>query len=115
MHKELRKGAKKGTIILLHGNSSSSKVFEPVFNSDIAYTLLAIDLPGHGESERAENYGYPQIREKLLDQVLKVEEPLILVGNSLGGHLAIEILNNITNSKGILIFGTPPLKRPLNL
>jgi pimeloyl-ACP methyl ester carboxylesterase len=44
----------------------------------------------------------------------KVTEPFLLIGNSLGGHLAIEILPELPQCKGLVIFGTPPLKKPIN-
>ncbi|WP_298764255.1 hypothetical protein [uncultured Polaribacter sp.] len=51
MKKIIKKGGKEGAIIFLHGNSSSSSVFEHVLNSDqIQQTKIAIDLPGHGTS-----------------------------------------------------------------
>jgi pimeloyl-ACP methyl ester carboxylesterase len=37
-----------------------------------------------------------------------------LIGNSIGGHLAIEIANEIPNLKGLVIMGSPPLKKPIN-
>lgn len=37
-----------------------------------------------------------------------------MVGNSLGGHLAIEIAPRIKRLKGLVIFGTPPVSKPIN-
>ena len=51
LKKIIARGKEKGTIIFIHGNSSSNKVFETVLNSDqIQQTMIALDLPGHGES-----------------------------------------------------------------
>lgn len=51
MKKTIKKGSKEGAIIFLHGNSSSSSVFQYILNSDeIEQTKIAIDLPGHGLS-----------------------------------------------------------------
>ena len=37
-----------------------------------------------------------------------------MVGNSLGGHLAMEIASSIKRLKGLVIFGAPPVKKPIN-
>ena len=47
----VKQGTQKGTIVFLHGNSSSNKVFDSLLNSkEIKQTMIAYDLPGHGES-----------------------------------------------------------------
>ena len=54
-------------------------------------------------------------KEKLVKLVNTFDDNILLVGNSLGGHIAIEIAPHINKLKGLLIFGAPPLKKPLNL
>lgn len=110
-----KKGAKNGTIVLLHGNSSSSKVFESIFNSELPYNLAALDLIGHGESEHTGSYTIADYKKQILSVIGEIEGDILLVGNSLGGHLALEIANEIPKLKGLLIFGTPPVKKPLNM
>lgn len=112
-----RKGTEKGTVVLIHGNSCSSEVFAPLFESDIPYTLIAPDLPGHGNSDRSENEeDYSIIRNcsDLLKMIGAIQDDILLVGHSLGGHYAIEIAEALQNLKGLVIFGTPPLKKPIN-
>lgn len=115
MYKKHKKGSKKGTIILLHGNSSSSQVFESVFDSNIPHSIIAYDLPGHGQSEHNGKYSIDELKEQLLQEIQKVKDDLLLVGNSLGGHLFLEILADVPYAKGMMIFGTPPVKYPLNM
>jgi len=110
----------KGLVaVLIHGNSLSSKSFYnqlegPVGNN---FHLIAIDLPGHGESlpskDPKNTYcvpGYARVIYGLLDQ-LKISNP-VLVGHSLGGHVALELSKMVSNVKGIFIFGTPPIGKP---
>tara|TARA_B100000809_G_scaffold266760_2_gene331306 strand:- start:40930 stop:41676 length:747 start_codon:yes stop_codon:yes gene_type:complete len=108
-----------GTIIFIHGNSSSSSVFRDVIEDEtIKYTKLAIDLPGHGDNQKSysgEDFSIPRLCNYLLEIIATIEGDILLVGNSLGGHLAIEIAPEILNLKGLVIFGTPPMKNPLNL
>lgn len=115
MYARKKRGSKKGTIILLHGNSISSKIYDCLFESNIANTLVAFDLPGHGKSENIPSYSFKVLTKLLKDQIALENEPLLIVGTSLDGHLAIEILPDIEDVKGIIIIGTPPIKKPLNL
>ena len=109
----------KGTIFCIHGNSSSSQVFEPLFiSSKINNSIIAIDLRGHGENQN-KRYSISDFRfgsqKKFVKEILSsVSDGVLLIGNSLGGHIAIELANQLKNIKGLIIMGTPPLKKPIN-
>jgi pimeloyl-ACP methyl ester carboxylesterase len=114
------KGKDKGSIVFIHGNSSSSYVFNEVLKSElISQTKIVIDLPGHGKSsneyENDEDFFMCSYSEKLIKLINTLDDNIFLVGNSLGGHIAIEIAPHINKLMGLLIFGAPPLKKPLNL
>ncbi|MEW4925032.1 alpha/beta hydrolase [Algibacter sp. 2305UL17-15] len=120
MRYKVEKGSAKGTIVFVHGNSSSSIVFDEVLKSKlISQTKIAVDLPGHGNNAEAEDevakFSIENYRAKLIELINTIDDDILLVGNSLGGHLAIEIAEDIERLKGLIIFGTPPLKKPLNL
>lgn len=120
MNHILIKGSSKGTIVFIHGNSSSSKVFRAVLESDlIQQTKIAVDLPGHGLSNKDyvedKDFSFNSYKKKLLNLIESIDDDILLVGNSLGGLLAIEIAKDIERLKGLVIFATPPLKKPLNL
>jgi pimeloyl-ACP methyl ester carboxylesterase len=106
------------TIVFIHGNSSSSKIFDPIMeDANVNYNKIAIDLPGHGENHNNysdTDFSIPNTCKRLLKELSSIEGDILLVGNSLGGHLAIEIAPHVNNLKGLVIFGTPPLKKPLN-
>lgn len=110
---------KKGIIFCIHGNSSSSKIFEPLKNSlGNSYNIIAIDLPGHGKNKNGfteKDFTLKSYKEFLVNNINALNERIILVGHSFGGHLAIEIANEINNLECLIIFGTPPLKKPMNL
>ncbi|UKM66533.1 alpha/beta hydrolase [Flavobacteriaceae bacterium GSB9] len=111
---------RKGTIIFIHGNSSSSRVFDTVMTSDdIPYSKIAVDLPGHGENQenydKIEDFTLSRFIDKCVDFINTIDNEILLVGNSLGGHLIIEAAQKINNLKGVVIFGTPPVKYPINL
>jgi len=116
---ETRKGRRPGSLVFVHGNSSSSAVFDDIFASDLANTLIRFDLPGHGQSPRSEDpeaYQIGSSRKLLVDFCnSEVDEEFILVGNSLGGHLVMESLPHLSSCVAVVIFGAPPIAVPLNM
>ncbi|KAF2830404.1 alpha/beta-hydrolase [Ophiobolus disseminans] len=114
-------------LLLLHGNSSSSKIFRHICESPAVtsrWRVVTFCLPGHGSSSKApdptKSYnmrGYAELAIQVL-QRLNIESAVVL-GWSLGGHIAIEMIDllkhpdTFANSKkielkGIMITGTPP-------
>ncbi len=106
-------------VIFIHGNSLSSKVFDKQLNNDLFknYRLISFDLQGHGNSEKSKNPETQYCIQAYIETLLGVIKQLdlknpIIVGHSLGGHIAINALNKITDIKALAIFGTPPFKLP---
>lgn len=104
------------TIVFIHGNSAGKEVFHSQFDAlaEQDYSLLAIDLPGHGGSTNSRSpqadYNFPAFALviKRLLSALKIESPL-LVGWSLGGHVVIEMAGRGFDLAGAMIFGAPPV------
>jgi pimeloyl-ACP methyl ester carboxylesterase len=90
----------KPSIVFVHGNSSSAKIwldqFAAVALTD-AYNLVAVDLPGHGDSGDLAKDGTSEAGYTLsgfAETVAKVikaaglnNKDTILIGWSLGGHI----------------------------
>ncbi|MBM1105427.1 alpha/beta hydrolase [Aurantibacter crassamenti] len=106
----------KYTIIYIHGNSVDSEIWQNQLNSSLfsEYRMLAIDLPGHGKSTKCDGYSVPNV-VKILAATIQEYSNVVLVGHSLGGHFAIETLPFLNNCKGIFVFGTAPVKKPVNM
>jgi pimeloyl-ACP methyl ester carboxylesterase len=108
-----KEGSSPGTIVFVHGNSGSSKLFDSIFSSEIFdQTLLAPDLPGHGKSLNGfdfDNYGFVSYRKILIDLINSIDDDMLLVGISLGGHLVMETLDEVNNVKGVVLSGSPPI------
>lgn len=106
-------------IIMLHGQGASKEIFEQQFSSPLAdvHRLIAFDLIGCGESDHAKDpqrtytiAGMSEALHQALD-ALDIENA-ILLGWSLGGHIALEMLNQMPEKfSGILLSGVPPLHR----
>ena len=112
-------GKEKGVIVFIHGNSSSSDVFENILNSSLVnQTKIAVQLPGHkgnlADYHNLEDFSMKAYCDELIPMLNNLNEDILLVGNSLGGHIAIEISKKIKRLKGLVIFGSPPLKKPAN-
>jgi pimeloyl-ACP methyl ester carboxylesterase len=102
-------------VIFLHGNSSASAVWANQLSAVRRERrgVLAPDLPGHGRSddsfapERTYSLpGYSAVISALLD-VLQWDD-VDVVGWSLGGHIALQLLATDRRVKSLLIVGTPP-------
>ena len=108
---------KKVCLFFIHGNSLESILFDPVFQNEKLndYHLIAIDLPGHGESAPSvhpgEGYKLGNMLLLLKEFIITLElENVVLCGHSFGGHMAISLLPMLEDKAiGLAIFGTPPV------
>lgn len=106
-------------IVLVHGNSASSRAFARQLDGHLGGThrVIAFDLPGHGESDDAADpaatYTLPGYARVLHDVVAHLDAAdAVFVGWSLGGHIVLEAAPDLPQAKGFAIFGTPPFAFP---
>lgn len=104
-------------VVFLHGNSASKEFFAHQFESRLAkqYRLIALDLPGHGNSSKAKDpqatynfSGYADVAIEVIKQ-LELDKPVV-VGWSLGGHIGLSMIQKAQKLAGLLITGTPPIQ-----
>ena len=76
------------------------------------FTVVAVDLPGHGESPCPDD---PEAftRDAALDDLdavlAELDGPAILVGHSLGGYLALaHAATRLGTARGIVVLNTGP-------
>lgn len=105
--------------LFIHGNSANGLTFKEQLEGPLGqkYRIVAVDLPGHGTSSRAskpeEVYhmpGYAKVVTGVAEQLDLTDA--VLVGWSLGGHIALEAAKFFPQSRGIMIWGTPPVGIP---
>jgi pimeloyl-ACP methyl ester carboxylesterase len=108
-------------VVLVHGNSSSSRTWHALTDGPFGerFRCLALDLPGHGRSKPATDtdvYSLPGYADVLAGFMAATgAEDAVVVGWSLGGHIALEAAPRLANAAGFVIFGTPPVSSPAQL
>jgi pimeloyl-ACP methyl ester carboxylesterase len=108
-------GGQGPPVVLIHGNSSSSRAFSRQLEGPLGrrVRLVAIDLPGHGESDDAKDHsayslpGYARAVRAVVE-ALDLNQARF-VGWSLGGHVTLEMAPDLPRARGFVIFGTPPV------
>jgi len=110
-------------LLMIHGAGASKEVFDKQINTALGemYRVIAIDLPGHGESSNAVDPagtysfgGFAKVVSEVLDE-LSVNK-VAVYGWSLGGHIGIELLATDPRVVGLMLTGAPPVNRgPIGL
>jgi pimeloyl-ACP methyl ester carboxylesterase len=105
------------TLLFVHGNSACKEVWHKQYDSGLAakFHMIAMDLPGHGGSDNAPDPETSYCMTGYADAAILVLQALgidraVVVGWSLGGHVAIEMMPLFTGLAGIVISGTPPVR-----
>ena len=103
-------------ILLIHGNSSSSRIWQKQLQGPLGakYRLIAIDLPGHGASSPPPNPEQDYSGPGYAGCIASVARELglkdaVVVGWSLGGHAVLNAAASLPMAAGLMIFGTPPI------
>lgn len=103
-------------LLMIHGNSTCREVFRNQLDGQIgaAHHCIAFDLPGHGASDDASDpdhsynvQGYTSAATQLMEN-LGIARYAVL-GWSLGGHIAIDMMAQSDALAGVMITGSPPI------
>lgn len=89
-----RGGGSGPVVVLIHGMAGSSATWEPVM-TDLTrrYTVIAPDLPGHGDSDKPRgDYSLGAHASSIRDLLLALgHERATIVGQSFGGGVAMQL------------------------
>jgi len=103
-------------VLMIHGNSTCREVFRNQLDGAIGgvHRCIAFDLPGHGDSDDAHDAdrtynmaGYASAAIELMEG-LGVQRYGVL-GWSLGGHIALDMMAQTNALAGVMITGSPPI------
>lgn len=103
-------------LLMIHGNSTCHEVFRNQVEGAVGskFRCIAFDLPGHGMSGDAHDVdrtynmqGYAETAIELMRE-LEIDRYAVL-GWSLGGHIALEMLAHTKALSGLMITGSPPV------
>ena len=100
-------------LVFLHGVGSSSATWSAVMDllAD-RYTVVALDLLGHGESPVPDDpaeYTRDRALEDIDDVLETLDGPAVLIGHSLGGYLALaHAATREGVARGIVVLNTGP-------
>jgi 3-oxoadipate enol-lactonase len=93
MH-HVRESGEGRPVLLLHGFPLSSEMWQQTMDlAPAGWRMIAPDFRGHGSSEDSDDAGMPRLvrdQVELLD-LLGVGEPVVVVGLSMGGYVALEM------------------------
>ena len=108
---------KQGAVVFLHGSSLNALTFREQFSNISAFPMLAIDLPGHGHSARAEDPGaaynipaYALLVARIIRE-LQLED-VVLAGHAIGANIAIEAAEYLPQLRGLFLFSMNPFSIP---
>lgn len=104
-------------VLFIHGHCTNKSFFSKQLNSHLLskFRLIALDLPGYGESDPPkspiEAYSFPGYANVVAEVVKLMKlDSVVVVGWSLGGHVGLELTSRLPQLKGLLITGTPPIE-----
>lgn len=102
-------------IFMMHGNSSSALAFDFLLQEPLpGYRYIALDYPGHGKSEGSEKlesfYTFEgcSLVAKYVLSALNVE-PSVIIGHSMGGHVANYLLADYPSVEKVIFISSPPI------
>ncbi|MDF0531209.1 alpha/beta hydrolase [Tsukamurella sp. 8F] len=117
-------GASRALILVLHGGTYDSEYYQAGDDSLLAlgpglgYTVVAVDRPGYGGSTAvpADRLGF-DAQTKILTAAMESLAassglPLVLVGHSIGGMLALLVAASSATPRGVEISGLGELWQP---
>lgn len=108
LHSQITRPADPAVIVFLHGAGTSSWMWGAV-TADLAdYHCIAVDLPGHGGSADEAWVSFDDSAAKVEEVIKDLPEHLdvYLVGASLGGYVALQMLRaQPTRYKGAIVSG----------
>jgi len=103
-------------VVFVHGLFGQGRNWSTVARSLAAAPrrVTTLDLPDHGASPRSERVDYLAMAEQLADELEHLGEPVVLVGHSMGGKVAMQLaLRRPELLRGLVVVDIAPVEYPL--
>lgn len=92
------------TVVFLHGATADHRSWEPQVEAlSDRYRTVTVDLRGHGQSPELGLFDFDATVDDVLDLLADLERPVALVGLSLGGAVAQEVVYRAPDSVDALV------------
>ncbi len=110
-HSELycaRAGQGRPALLFIHGAGGDHTIWgEQLRELAQDFSVIALDLNGHGRSPAREGDGLQTYVEDVLAVLHAVSEPTVVIGHSMGGAIALTVaLQRLKNLLGLGLVGT---------
>jgi pimeloyl-ACP methyl ester carboxylesterase len=106
-----RHGSGAPAVLALHGWRRSNGDFDAMFGQSLSG--VAIDLPGFGATPPPlEAWGSPEYARALLPVLSEMATPVVVVGHSLGGRVAVHLVAMAPELVRGLVLSGAPVVRP---
>lgn len=93
-------------VIALHGNGQSLEIWNKLVQSQNLENFIPKSLAGHGQNEKLDSYSLEGHADFISEQI---KNPCILMGHSLGAHIALRVAKKNKMIKKLILTGMPPL------
>ena len=107
--RDIANGDKRGKVVLLvHGARSNHKIWAPQLQALAgSHTPIAMDLPGHGESEGTGSTDVSEYRDFLKGFVEALGlDRFVLAGHSMGGSIALDYALHYPGAEALIPVGS---------
>jgi len=101
------------TVLLVHANGFHSRCWDAVVRELPGVRVLAVDLRGHGRSDKRPPYTWDRFGEDVLQLVATLDVPVrVAVGHSLGGHVVTQVAARLPGKFGAIVLVDPVILTP---
>ncbi len=115
----VREAGSGSPLVLVHGLCADSRTFSKQFENGLAerFRLLAIDLPGHGDSADSPRPVSDYTLKGFASALTRAAAALgasegMFFGHSMGGNVVLEAIPDLPLAAGFAISGAPPFAHP---
>jgi len=103
-------------VVFVHGLFGQGRNWSTVARSlaEGPRRVTTLDLPDHGSSPRSERVDYLAMAEQVAVELERLDEPVVLVGHSMGGKVAMQLaLRRPELVRALVVVDVAPVEYPL--